>query len=173
MRRTKIKKVRRPLREQLQSIIHDYMKEFGSESIDMETVAEWAVETGRYRREPVSIIRRCKQELSRACRAERFVDPQGREVRRMHPARLPFGDDDTIVIWADITKAKPAHMRISFQQRRQSMVGDAKQHHTDVESYNDNNPYGVTLPLFNYNLDTDLAELEMPTEYPDTKPDGE
>jgi hypothetical protein len=129
--KVRIKSPRRSLKEQLQSIVDDYMRETGVESFAMESVAEWAVARGRYRREPISIVKRCKQELARACRAAHYTDPQGRFVRRMHPAKLPFGEDDSIVVWADITKAKPNHMRVSFQQRRQAIVSDAKQHRTE------------------------------------------
>jgi hypothetical protein len=160
------------LREQLQGIVHDYMREFGVEAVDLDTVAGWAVEAGRYRREPASLVRRCKSELSRAMRAEHFTDAQGREVRLMHAARLPFGEEGSIVVWADIRKAKPHHMEISFQQRRHGIVRDALQHKTDVASYNDNNTYGVSLPLFDYNINKDLAELEAPGEYPDENPEG-
>jgi hypothetical protein len=171
-RATKPRK-RKSLREQLQDIVHDYMREFGVDSVDLDTVAEWAVEAGRYRREPATMVRRCKSELSRAMRAEHFTDPQGREVRLMHAARLPFGDDGSIVVWADIRKAKPHHMEISFQQRRHGIVRDALQHKTDVTSYNENNKYGAVLSLFDYNINKDLAELEASTEYPDENPDDE
>lgn len=162
---------RKSLREQLQEIVHDYMREFGVDAVDLETVAEWAVSRGLYRREPANIIRRCKSELSRAMRAEHFLDPQGREVRLMHAARLPFGDDGSIVVWADIRRAKPHHMEISFQQRRHGIVRDALQHKIDVASYNDNNQYGASLSLFDYNINKDLAELEAPSDYPDENPE--
>ena len=171
--RSTARKTRKSLREQLQDIVHDYMRTFGVESVDLETVAEWAVGEGRYRREPANLVRRCKSELSRAMRAEHFTDPQGREVRLMHPARLPFGDDGNIVVWADIRRAKPHHMEISFQQRRHGIVRDALQHKIDVSSYNDNNRFGATLPLFDYNINKDLLELEAPTDYPAENPDDQ
>ena len=167
----KTRRTRKSLREQLQDIVHDYMRKFGVDSVDLDTVAEWAVGEGRYRREPANLVRRCKSELGRAMRAEHFTDAQGREVRLMHAARLPFGDDGSIVVWADIRKAKPHHMEISFQQRRHGIVRDALQHKIDVSSYNDNNAYGATLSLFDYNINKDLLELEAPTEYPDENPD--
>lgn len=164
---------RKSLREQLQDIVHDYMRQFGVDSVDLETVAEWAVTAGRYRREPMSLVRRCKGELSRAMRSEHFTDQQGRDVRLMHAARLPFGEDGSIVVWADIRKAKPHHMEISFQQRRHGIVRDALQHKIDVGSYNDNNTFGATLSLFDYNINKDLAELEAPTDYPEENPADE
>ena len=162
---------RKSLKEQLQEIVHDYMRVFGVDAVDLETVAEWAVEAGRYRRQPSSMVRRCKAELSRAMRAEHYTDPQGRDVRLMHPARLPFGDDGSIVVWADIRKAKPNHMEVSFQQRRHGIVRDAFQHKIDVVSYSENNPYGARLPLYDYNINKDLAELEASADYKDENPE--
>jgi hypothetical protein len=57
-------------------------------------------------------------------------------------------------------------MRISFQQRRQGILADCRQHKTDVESYNDNNRFKASL-LFDYDFNADLQELELPTKYPD------
>jgi hypothetical protein len=168
--KTRRKRARKTLREQLQAIAHDYMDEFKVDSIDLDTVAQWAVSRGRYRREPASLVRRCKSELSRALRAEHYMDPQGREIRLMHPARLPFGDTN-IVVWADIRKAKPTHMQISLQQRRHGMAYDAVQHKLDWASYNDNNQFSVKLPMFDYNLNKDLEELDAPDEYSDENPD--
>jgi len=71
-------------------------------------------------------------------------------------------------------KAKPNHMRISLQQRRQGIYGRVRQHKTDLDSYNDNNSFKVTLPLFDYDFNKDLEEATLPTEYPDgDSDDGE
>lgn len=159
------------LREQLQGIVHDYMEAHKVDEVDLGEVAEWAVETGRYRRQPVSIIRQCKEQLSEACRSEIVKDRKGREARRMHPVRIT-DHGRQMVFWADIYTAKPGHMKVSFQQRRQAILADCRAHKSDVEFYNENNSFKVKLPLFDYNFNPDLRELEMPTEYPDEKPKG-
>jgi hypothetical protein len=61
-------------------------------------------------------------------------------------------------------------MRLSFQQRRQSILADCRAHKVDVESYNDNNTFQVKLPGFSYNFDPDLREMALPTKYIDEKP---
>jgi hypothetical protein len=157
------------LREQLQGIVHDYIEEHGVEEVDLGEVAAWAVSTGRYQRQPISIIRQCKEQLSEACRSEHITDAQGREVRRMHPVRITEGPQQ-MVFWADITTAKPGHMRLSFQQRRSAILADCRAHKVDVESYNDNNVFHVRLPLFSYDFNLDLREEQMPSTYPDEKP---
>lgn len=84
----------------------------------------------------------------------------------MHPVRIKDSDGEQMVLWADIQFAKPNHMRVSFQQRRQGILSDCKQHKTDVSSYNDNNQFKATL-FFDYDFNTDLEEAEFPTKYPD------
>src|ERR1039457_2908338 len=157
------------IREQLQGIVHDYIEAHEADEVDLGEVAEWAIQTGRYSAEPISIIRQCKEQLSEACRSEVYKDPQGRDVRRMHPVRIVDGPQQ-MVFWADITTAKPGHMRLSFQQRRTAILADCKAHKTDVEFYNDNNSFKVALPLFSYNFDPDIRELQLPNQYPDEKP---
>lgn len=158
------------LRRQLQSIVHDYMEEFGVDEVDLDVVAQWALDTGRYQRKPLDMLKQCKRELSRALRSEHHVDPQGREVRTMHPVRVKDGPEQ-LVIWADIRNAKPSHMRVSLQQRRQAILRDCYRHSVDTESYNDNNTFKVTLPLFSYDFNTDLDELKLPTDYPEGEAD--
>jgi hypothetical protein len=151
-------------------MVHEYMEEFNVEEVDLEEVAQWAVSTGRYQRQPISILKQCKEQLAEACRSEQFTDPQGRDVRTMHPVRIVDGPKQ-MVFWADFRTARPSHMRLSFQQRRRAILDDCKSHKTDVESYNDNNSFSVKLPPFSYNFDTDIKEMELPTDYPEDKPE--
>jgi len=140
------------------------MKEQDVDTVELEQVAEWAVNTGRYQRQPMSIVKQCKRELSQALRVEYYTDPQGREVRRMHPVRIKDPDGEQMVLWADIQFAKPNHMRVSFQQRRQGILADCKQHKVDVDSYNENNRFSASL-FFDYDFNPDLQESELPTKY--------
>jgi hypothetical protein len=132
--------------------------------IDLTDVAECAERSGRYQRQPVSMVKQCKRELSRACRDEYYTDPQGRDVRKMHPVRIRTRPTQ-LVFWVDITTAQPKHMRRSFSQRRRMILADCRQHKTDVDSYNDKNIYNEGLPLFDYNFSVDLKEESLPTYY--------
>ena len=102
--------------------------------------------------------------------------PKQEESVMNFPTVIPrpkFGfdtQDHQMVIWADIETAKPEHMRISFSQSRQGISADCVAHNTIVESFNDNNRYGATLELFDYNFNPDIAEKKLPTEYPDEPP---
>lgn len=158
---------------QLQRVVHEYMEVNKTSEVDTEKLAEWALRTGRWARKPPTQLQMCKRDFSRAMRSEYFTDPQGRVVRRMHPAKYPREDAAQLVIWADLFKATPKHMRVSMQQRRRGILADARQHKIDVDSYNDNNVHGAKLPLFDYNLNPDLEELDLPTTYSNEKPAGE
>jgi hypothetical protein len=152
-----------------QQIVHEYREEHDNvDVVNLEQVAEWAVRTGRWHRKQPTPEKLCQRELSQALRAETYIDPQGREVRVMHPARNEQG-----VLWADIHTATPEHMRISLQQRRQAILADCRRHKIDFDSYNQNNTIGAQLPLFDYNFNLDLGELEFPTDYPDARPDDD
>lgn len=163
----------RPTRkEYFQKAVHAYMQEFGVTEVDPDEVAKWMCDTRKYEETPYSIVKRCKQELSRAMKDEMIVDPQGRDVRRMHCIRFRVAGE-TKSLWAPIYDAKPEHMRLSLQQRRRGIRGEVLQHHTDFTSYNDNNNSGAQLELFDYDFNKDVAEHSMPTDYPDDKPDDD
>ncbi|MGL4610341.1 MAG: hypothetical protein ACRCYY_11805 [Trueperaceae bacterium] len=152
-------------REYLQSIVHEYMIEFGVETVNLDKVADWAVATKKYQRNPRSMQKQAKDEIARALRGERHIDPQGRVVRTMHPIKV-VGEQGTFSWeWDDIRSAKPERMRIAFSYRRQAILADVHRHKNDVDSYNDNNNYNELIPLFDYDFNKDVAEGEMPTEY--------
>lgn len=57
-------------------------------------------------------------------------------------------------------------MHKSLQARRHQALGDVVQLDTDRQSYNDNNLFGANIEM-SYNFDEDLAERNMPTDYPE------
>jgi hypothetical protein len=50
-------------------------------------------------------------------------------------------------------------MQLSFQQRRQGIVGDCRQLKTDVDSYNDAHPREEPIQMI-FDFTMDLAEIE-------------
>lgn len=173
--------VRTSLKDHMQRIYNEYMEEFGVSVVDPYEVATWARDTGRWVDLPQDRVRQFAQALKRAMHDDYFLDPQGREVRRLHaaPRLLPDGsvvrtpDGRMIWDWAVLFSAKPDHMRMSLKLRRDAMVDDAWHHLEETKSYNDNNIHGAHLPLFDYDINKDLAEKQMPKEWPDEKPDGD
>ena len=153
----------------MQDLAQEYMQEYELDTIELEEVARWAVATGRYQRKPVTMVQQCRRELADALRVQSYIDPQGREIRKMHPVRIREKEHQ-MVIWADIETAKPEHMKISFSQSRQGISADCVAHNNIVESFNDNNKHKAYIELFDYNFNPDIAEKKLPTSYPDEAP---
>lgn len=150
---------------------HEYMKEFNVETVDPGRVYDWARETGRWEPKQLDIRKQYIRELRRALRDEHYIDPQGREVRRMHAAPKRASNGQLVWEWADIETAPPDHMRVSLTLRRQGIVADAWHHLQDTKSYNDNNVHGAQIPLFDYDINKDIAEKEQPEQWPDVDPE--
>jgi hypothetical protein len=143
--------------EQLRSIANQYFDEHNGTATTKE-IAAWAVRTGLWAPQPGSVVEQCADELARAMREEYITDPQGREVRAKHAARIRE-DGKQVTLWADIRTANPNHMSRAFQQRRKQIVGDCWQLRCDVDSYNDNRrPEEPIQVIFDFTLD--LEELE-------------
>jgi hypothetical protein len=150
-------------------IINDYIEATGAEEIDMNEVARWAMNQGRWHTAPFDPQKVCAHELSQAAREEMYFDPQGRNVRKKHCFVIIEPDGQRRWQWVDIVTAKPDPMHRSLQARRRQLLGDAIQLDTDRHSYNENNLYGAEIEM-SYNLDEDLAERNLPTEYPENPP---
>jgi hypothetical protein len=73
-------------------------------------------------------------------------------------------------VWAEITTATAKHMQLSLQQRRTGIRDDCRQHRLDFDFYSEHNVHGAMLNPFEYNFLPDLDEMDVPTEYPDEKP---
>jgi len=70
--------------------------------------------------------------------------------------------------------APKEHMRVSGQLRRKSAYADVRQLTLDLESWNENNRYGDTLPIPSFNFDKDLEDAQHPTTYiEDPSDDGD
>ena len=109
-----------------------------------------------------AIRRRCADDVASAMREEYLTDPKNRRVRLLHPAPL-FAEGQTEMIWDDIRTAKRSHMELSFQTRRQGIVGDCRQFKVDTDSYNDAHPRREPIQIV-FDFTMDLAELEAAEE---------
>jgi hypothetical protein len=67
------------------------------------------------------------------------------------------------MVWDDIRTAPREHMQVSFQHRRQGVVGDCRQMKTDVDSYNDAHAEAEPIVVV-FDFTMDLAELEAADE---------
>jgi hypothetical protein len=143
--------------EQLRSIANTYFKEHDG-SATARDIAAWAINTKLWSPQPGSVIDQCAEEISRAMREDYITDPQGRNVRAKHCARIRENGKQ-FTLWADIRTASQTHMERAFQQRRRQILGDCRQLKSDVDSFNDNRqPEQPIQVVFDFTLD--LAELE-------------
>ena len=142
-----------------------------SDTVDTTAMAEWMVANKEYQRPQKTLIQLCAAEISKALAHEMHVDEQGRTVRSNYSYRVE-ADGQRAWEWSTAELITPGNMRKAMTHRRNGLVSRAIQHATDVNSYNDNNKYGAQLELYDYNLNSDVMEADLPEEYPDEDPDA-
>ncbi len=160
MRTTKSRK------QQIQDLCDQYREEFGHGPIDPADVVEWAIENKLIAPSVVDYKRALRYEIAKAERDEKFIDDQGRSVRRNHTYR----DGDRTLI-AEINHATPEHMQLSIQQRRLGVLNDVLQLATDADSWNENfrKPGDRTIQL-SLNFQPDVDEMRESGRYPSEPP---
>jgi hypothetical protein len=144
--------------KQMQRIVEEYRAAGEEWPTTARRIADWAILTGRWVMPAAAIRRRCADDLAAAMREEYYTDQKGRRVRILHPAPL-FVDGQREMMWDDIRTASRPHMQLSFQNRRQGIVGDCRQFKVDADSYNDGHPDQEPIQIV-FNFENDLAELE-------------
>lgn len=127
-------------------------------------IADWAIRNDLWRPHPKDLRKLLAEEISRAMSEEFITDPQGRRVRAKHVAKVEVNGKQQN-LWVDIRDKNPSAGKlklISFQTRRQQIVGDCRQLKTDVDSFNENYNYTNEEP-FQLILDftDDIAEIEL------------
>jgi hypothetical protein len=145
--------------KQMQRIVDDYRLSGEPWPASAKSIADWAIRTSRWELPASAMRRRCAEDIAAAMREEYTTDKKGRRVRLLHPAARKADTGEQLVLWDDIRTAPRAHMEISFQQRRQGIVGDCRQFKLDVDSYNDGHPDAEPIQIV-FDFSMDLAELE-------------
>jgi hypothetical protein len=144
--------------KQMQRIVSEYRVSGQPWPSGTRTIANWAIETGRWQLPASAAISKCAEDLQAAMREDYFTDERGRRVRRLHPATIR-ANGQQLVLWDDIRTASRDHMHLSFQQRRRGIVGDLRQLKVDVDSFNhartDVEPIQIE-----FDFTMDLAEIE-------------
>lgn len=155
----------------MNGIMDEWAKENGTDMIDVDQAAEWAVVTGRYHRDPISPEKQCKQDMRKALQQATYKDPQGNKVRTKQPVR--GWKEQQTTLWVDVRIGKPDLVHEAFTQNWNGMVNDVKRHAIEKQSYDLNNPYGALLPGFDYNFNQQADEAKMSGEYDDSYNDEE
>jgi len=149
--------------KQMQRIVDDYRLSDAPWPASAKAIADWAIRTGKWELPASAMRRRCAEDIAAAMREEYTTDQKGRRVRLLHPASVKNDEGEQLVLWDDIRTAPRAHMEVSFQQRRQGIVGDCRQFKIDVDSYNDAHSDAEPIQIV-FDFTMDLAELEAADE---------
>ena len=144
--------------KQMQGIVSQYRVSGQPWPASSRAIADWAMQEGLWELPVSAALAKCTEDISRAMREEYMTDSKGRKVRVKHPVTTTVHGAQ-MVLWDDMRTAPRTHMKMSFQQRRQQIVGDCRQLKTDVDSYNDLNSGEEPIQMV-FDFTMDLAELE-------------
>jgi len=147
--------------EMLQHYADEYFEETGKEEATSMELAVWAVKTFRWEPPSDLVLRKCREDFSRAMREQHIKDDQGQPVRAKHAARR-IVDQKQRTFWADIRRAPRAHMLTAFQQRREQIVGDCRQLDRDAAYYNKLHPENEPIQLvFDFTEDVEEGRFAV------------
>jgi hypothetical protein len=151
------------------SIADEWAKEEGAAAIDVEAAVEYALRRKLYQRQPPSQRELCTRDMRRALQQAKYKDEQGNVVRAKHALRIVGEQTEfPFVIYVDPRTAKPDQMYEVFQQGLEGIRNDVKRHSIEKHSYDLNNMYNATLPLFDYNFNSVAEDAKMTGEYDDS-----
>ena len=110
----------------------------------------------------------CIRDMRRALQQAKYVDAQGNEVRAKHALKI-VGEqlELPIIVYIDPRTAKPDQMHEAFSQSLDAIKNDVKRHSIEKHSYDLNNIYNATLPLFDYDFRLVAEEAKMTGKYND------
>lgn len=156
--------------DQMMRVADLYLQSGGEEPIDLDKLADFAIDNGHWTRKSLADLRRqlCKREFARAFREQYHTDPQGRHVRTLHAIVKKEGERQK-TFWGDMRRMPEEHMLEAFERRRSQIVGDCTQLKTDVDSWNENNTIGGHYQLW-LDFSDDVAERTQPTTYQPKQP---
>jgi hypothetical protein len=155
-------------------IADEWAKREGASAIDPEAAADYALKRRLYDRQPPTQRELCIRDMRRALQQAKYVDAQGNEVRAKHALKI-VGEqlELPIIVYVDPRTAKPDQMLEVFTQNLEAIKNDVKRHSIEKHSYDLNNIYNATLPLFNYDFRQVAEEAKMTGKYDDNyEPDS-
>lgn len=155
--------------DKMVEIADEWAEQEGATAIDAEAAADYALKNKLYQRQPPTQRELCIRDMRRALQQVKFVDAQGNEVRAKHALRIVGEQMELpLIVYVDPRTAKPDQMAEAFKQSLDAIKNDVRRHAIEKRSYDLNNIYNATLPLFDYDF-TQVAEDAMMTgEYDDT-----
>jgi hypothetical protein len=151
-------------------IAHEWAEQEGASAIDAEAAADYALKQRRYDRRPPTQRELCIRDMRRALQQAKFTDAQGNEVRAKHALRIVGEQMDLpfTIVYVDPRTAKPDQMHEAFKQSLDAIRNDVKRHAIESRSYDLNNIYNATLPLFDYDFSQVADDAKLTGEYDDS-----
>jgi hypothetical protein len=160
--------------ENMVDIADEWAQEEGASAIDAEAAADYALKHKLYDRQPPSQREMCIRDMRRALQQAKFEDAQGNIVRAKHALRIVGEQMDLpLIIYVDPRTAKPDQMHEAFQQNLDAIKNDVRRHAIETRSYDLNNIYNATLPLFDYDFRQVAQDAMLTGEYDDTYEDDD
>jgi hypothetical protein len=154
---------------QLLGIVDQYVEATGDSEPDLYEVARWASNNGLLDIPPIDVIRVMARALARACRQDYIEDENGEPVRHRHAVKEKRGDKQ-LTLWPKMENMTPEKMRVSLQSRRNGTLQDALQIERDKRYFNSHHNPGDPIEM-DFNLNPDIEEHFLPSEYPDSPPE--
>ena len=154
--------------DEMVKIADEWADQEGATAIDVEAAVDYALKNRQYQRQPPTQRELCMRDMRRALQQAKYPDAQGNEVRAKHALRL-VGDqlELPIIVYVDPRTARPDQMHEAFKQSLEAIKNDVKRHSIEKHSYDLNNIYNATLPLFDYDFRQVAEEAMMTGEYDD------
>lgn len=155
--------------DEMLKIADDWAEEEGANAIDVEAAVDYALKHRLYQRQPPTQRELCARDMRRALQQAKYVDAQGNEVRAKHALRI-LGEqlELPMVVYVDPRTAKPDQMEAAFWQSLDAIKNDVRRHAIEKRSYDLNNIYNATLPLFDYDFNKVADDAMMTGKYDDT-----
>jgi hypothetical protein len=155
--------------DEMLKIAEEWAEQEGANAIDVEAAVDYALKNRLYERQPPTQRELCTRDMRRALQQAKYVDAQGNEVRAKHALRI-VGEqlELPITVYVDPRTAKPDLMHEAFKQSLDAIKNDVRRHAIEVQSYDLNNIYNASLPLFDYNFTQVADDAKMTGEYDDT-----
>lgn len=154
--------------DEMVKIADEWADQEGATAIDVEAAADYALQHKRYQRQPPTQRELCIRDMRRALQQAKYADAQGNVVRAKHALRI-VGEqiEFPFIVYVDPRTAKPDQMFEAFRQSLEAIENDVRRHSIEKHSYDLNNIYNATLPLFNYDFSKTAEEARMTGQYDD------
>lgn len=147
-------------KEQLRKLWKQYREEVGTDPVDLQTVAAWAIDKGLWSPRPADLNASLANDLAQALREVKRTDKSGREYRANIPVRHKTKTGQTLFEWADIDDAPRQHVEKNIQQERRSIASNCFALAMKIEHYNEAHPDEEPLQTI-FDFEEDVEEMKI------------